>query len=253
MPTGPSRWFRGTLSGISRHLGTVGAAVLLAPVLPDIAVEAFGAEGGAAVLARTGALGALVIVCYGIYLFESWRYSKHLKTVMARSIEAQQRDTLVLPLSRGTQIRPQGSRDGAPTLGEILLRRVQPRRVVLVSAPGSEAEEWLRVTKAALGEDGLDTTTFTMHSRDSVEWLVEDLSRHIDTERKNGRPWDGSSTVFDLTGGTLPMSLAMLRTAAAVGAECLYITVDYGPDGPIPGTQQARQIDPKSFMSAVVG
>lgn len=253
MPTSPSRWFRGTLSGISRHLGTVGTAVLLAPVLPDITVDAFNAKGGAAILARISALGVLVIICYGILRVESWRHSKHLKTVVARSIEAQQRDILVLPLSRGTQIRPQGSRDGEPTLGEILLSSVQPRRVILVSAPGGEAEEWLRATQTALGENGLDTTTFTMRSRNSVEFLVEDLSRHIDAERKNSQPWDGSSTVFDLTGGTLPMSLAMLRTAAAVGAECLYVTVDYGPNGPIPGTQQARQIDPKSFMSAVVG
>jgi hypothetical protein len=110
----------------------------------------------------------------------------------------------------------------------------------------------LRVTKTALDEAGLDATTFSMHTPDSVEWLVEDLTRHIDEDRDNDRPWDAGSTVFDLTGGTVAMSLAMLRTAAAVGAECLYITVDYGPDGPIPGTQQVRQIDPKSFLSVVV-
>lgn len=253
MSLGPHRWFRGTWSGISRHLGTAGAAVLLAPVLPDIAVETFGVEGGAAAIARVSALGALVIACYGIYRVESWRYRKHLKTVVTRSIKAQQRDTLVLPLSKGTQIRSQGGRTGAPTLGEILVRQVQPRRVVLVSAPGGEAEEWLRVTRTALAKDGIDTTTFTMRSRNSVEWLVEDLTQHIDDERANGQSWDGSSIVFDLTGGTLPMSLAMLRTAAAVGAECLYITVEYGPDGPIPGTQKDRQIDPKAFMRAVVG
>ncbi|MGH4014475.1 MAG: hypothetical protein ACRDSL_11250 [Pseudonocardiaceae bacterium] len=244
--------FRGTLSGISRHLTTVGTAVLLAPVLPDLAVDASGAEGGAAVLARVSALGVLVIICYGIYLAESWRYRKHLNTVVPQSIEAQQRDTLVLPLSKGTQVRPQGTRDGNPTPGEILLRRVQPRQVVLVTAPGSDAEEWLRITRTALDQDGLDTTTFTMRSPDSVEWLVEDLSQHIDQVRANGRPWDGTSTVFDLTGGTVAMSLAMLRTAAAVGAECLYITADYGPHGPIPGTQRVRQIDPRSFLSAVV-
>ncbi|MGH3940488.1 MAG: hypothetical protein ACRDTG_17990, partial [Pseudonocardiaceae bacterium] len=221
MPASSRRWFRGTLSGISRHLGTAGAAVLLAPVLPAIAVDAFGAEGGAAVFARLSAVGALEIVCYGIYLVETWQYRKHLKTVKARSVEAQQRDTLVLPLSRGTQVRPRGSRDGAPTLGEILLHRTQPRRVVLVSAPGGEAAEWLRITRTALDEDGLDTTAFTMRSPDSVEWLVEDLAQYIEDERENGQPWDGGNTVFDLTGGTVAMSLAMLRTAAAVGAECL--------------------------------
>lgn len=244
--------FRGTLSGISRHLTTVGTAVLLAPVLPDLAVDASGAAGGTAVLARVSALGVLVVACYGIYLAESWRYRRHLNTVVAQSVEAQQRDTLVLPLSKGTQVRPQGMRDGKPTLGEILLRRVQPRRVVLVTAPGSDAEEWLRITRTALHEDGLDTATFTMRSPDSVEWLVEDLSRHIGQERSDDRPWDGSSTVFDLTGGTVAMSLAMLRTAAVAGAECLYITVDYGPNGPIPGTQRVRQIDPRSFLSVVV-
>lgn len=252
MSADPYGWFRGALSGISRHLGTVGTAVLLAPVLPDIMVEALGVEGSAAAAARAGAVGALVVVCSVIYAVESWSYRRRMRKVVARSIEAQRRDTLVLPVSKGTQIRSGGQRKEL-TLGEILLQTVQPRRVVLVTAPGGDAEEWLRVTSAALDEEGIRRTTFTMRSPDKVEWLVKDLAEHIESDRSDGEPWDGSSTVFDLTGGTVAMSLAMLRTAAAVGAECLYITTDYDRRGPVPGTQQARQIDPRSFMSAVVG
>jgi hypothetical protein len=63
-----------------------------------------------------------------------------------------------------------------------------------------------------------------MRSPDRVEWLLDDLGEKVEQDGANGGSWDKASVVFDLTGGTVPMSLAMLRTAANLGVECVYMS-----------------------------
>ncbi len=253
MMAASGRPFRGVLRGLSRHLGSVFTAVLAAPVVPDVAVDLLGVEGAAAALTRVGAVGVVALASVIVFAVESRVYRKRIRNVSARSTQVQRRDTLVLALSGSTQVRQPGERDDRPTAGEILLDTVRPRRVVLVSAPGGQSEQWLRTTRAALDQEHVESTTLSMRSPDSVEWLLEDLGREIERDRANGGSWDASSTLFDVTGGTVPMSLALLRMAATVGAECVYISSVHDRTGPRPGTQEPRQIDPKILIGGVTG
>ena len=243
--------FRGVLRGLSRHLGSVFTAVLAAPVLPDVAVDLLGVEGAAAALTRVGAVGVVAAASLAVFWAESRMYRKRIRAASARSSQVRQRDTLVLAMSGSTQLRQPGDQGGRPTVGEILLDTVRPRRVVLVSAPGAQSEQWLRTTREVLDHQGIESATFAMRSPDSVEWLLEDLGREIERDRAHGAAWDGSSTLFDLTGGTVPMSLAMLRTAATIGADCVYISSVHDRAGPRPGTQEPRQIDPKILIGGL--
>lgn len=246
--TPQDRSWRDTLRGTSRHMGSVFTAVIAAPTLPDAAIELLGVQGPAAAATRVGAVGVVALASLLVFRAESKMYRKRIQHVSTRSFPVQPRDTLVLALSPATQVRQPGDRDGKPTVGEILLAAVRPRRVVLISAPGPQSEEWLNTTRAALERDGIESTTLHMRSPDLAEWLLEDLGREIEHDRTNGGSWDGANVLFDLTGGKVPMSLAMLRVAATVGAECVYLSSVHDRSGPRPGTQELRQIDPTTLI-----
>lgn len=241
----------GAFHGTSRYLQSVVIALVLAPVLPDAAVDATGAEGWASVGVRSASVLVVLAVSAAAFLVQNWRYRKQARLTPAHMGRVDQRDTLVLPVSlRPVPVyRRERERTGAVfEVGDLLVGAVRPKRVVLVC---SDAVDRAPVDEAAtaMTTDGLEVEIFDVTNANDVETVLADLEHRIRGYRERGNPWDGATLSIDVTGGTVPISIALLRVAALAGAHCVYVAKEQRGRDIVPGSQHPRQFDPRLLVT----
>lgn len=240
----------GLLSGASQYLGSVFVAVLLAPVLPDAAVELFGAPSpswrnpalrGAAVL-------VVILACVGVDQIRRWHARR--RETHAPMPELRHYPVLVQPLSpKRYGYRPRDAgRTGDLMVPEVNVDAASPRLVVAVATPqipGSSLDE----LKAGLTTDGVAFDVVSISEPDDVKQVVPEVTQRVLTKLREQQV-DPGDVCFDTTGGNVPVSLAMLRAAAIYGSDCCYVSSRLGRDGRTPRTQFPRSFDPAVLFGA---
>ncbi|MDQ3151626.1 MAG: hypothetical protein M3R63_07895 [Actinomycetota bacterium] len=234
----------------SQYLGSVFVAVLLAPVLPDAAVELFGAPSptwrnpvlrGAAVL-------LVIAVCVGVDQIRRWRARR--REARAPMPELGHYAVLVQPLSpKRYGYRPRASeRPGDKTVPEVNVDAAAPRLVVAVATPQIHAVS-LDELKVSLAADDVDFDVVSVSEPDDVKEVVPEVTQRVLAKLRE-HDVDPADVCFDTTGGNVPVSLAMLRAAALYGSDCCYVSSRQDRDGRAPRTQLPRSFDPAALFGA---
>jgi hypothetical protein len=100
---------------------------VFAPVLPDVAVDATGAEGWASAVARGAAVAAVLALCAGAYALQTWRYRRLARLAPPPITGVDRRATLVLPMSPRPAYRREARRTGDIwEVAELLMEAVRP-------------------------------------------------------------------------------------------------------------------------------
>ena len=240
----------GTLSRASQYLGSVFVAVLLAPVLPDAAVELFGAPSptwrnpvlrGAAVL-------LVIAACVGVDQIRRWRARR--REARAPMPELGHYAVLVQPLSPqryGYRSRESG-RTGDLMVPEVNVDAASPRLVVAVATPQIPAAS-VDELKANLAVDDVDFDVVSISEPDDVKQVVPEVTQRVLATLRE-HDVDPGDVCFDTTGGNVPVSLAMLRAAALYGSDCCYVSSRLDRDGRAPRSQLPRSFDPAALFGA---
>jgi hypothetical protein len=237
--------FLESLRGAGSYLQTAFVAVLLAPVLPDIAVDVFG-DWIPASLLRILAVAVLLSGCLALY---SWRWHQERKWAAAAASEdftlhkVEPGDVLILGWGPRSDFRPAAERPGDLELPEYLVRWTQPSTVILVSATAvpSQIEKNLkaagirRVHVVSL-PDPYDPEPTLPEVANQVKGLLE--TNNLVNKKIN----------VDITSGTVIMSLAMLRLALLVNATVVYVWSQQENGKRIPHTQRSKAFDPRDVL-----
>ncbi|MGH8918124.1 MAG: hypothetical protein ACRD0H_07275, partial [Actinomycetes bacterium] len=244
------RWSAGTLSRASRYLGSVFVAVLLAPVLPDVAVEFFGAPSPSwrnPVLRGAAVLG-VIVACVGVDQIRRW----HARRREADSPISQlgHYPVLVQPLSpKQYDYRPRDTgRTGDLTVPEVNVDAARPRLVIAVATPQVPAAS-VDELRAGLAADGVDFDVVSISDPGDVKQVVPEVPQLVLAKLREHEV-DPGKVCFDTTGGNIPVSLAMLRAAALYGSDCCYVSSRMDRDGRAPRTQSPRSFDPAALFGA---
>ncbi len=241
------KWLAGALSRASQYLGSVFVAVLLAPVLPDVAVELFGglspswrdpALRGAAVL-------LVIVTCVGVDLFRRWRARR--REINAPMSELRHYPVLVQPLSlHKYEYRPQSTgRPGDLNVPEANVIAATPGLVVAVASPPLLGQ--LDGLRAGLAADGIGFAHVSISDPNDVREVVPEVTQRVLTLLREHeiKPDD---VCFDTTGGNVPISLAMLRAAALHGSDCCYVSSRQDKHGREARSQVSRSFDPVELV-----
>lgn len=230
---------RSAFSGASRHISGVLVGVLLAPVLPDVAVEVFGGgpAWGDAVL-RIIALVVVVAVCVAVYQTQVW-FARRRQAVILTGVG--RRDVLVLPVGFRCQYRPGPQRTGQRTIPEWLIDTCRPAAVVLVTSP--EIGDVEAKLGKGLATEGIRYAVVQLTDVYNPDSAIPEAERGV-SAKLGDMELTGLPTYVDTTAGNVVMSLAMLRVARALGAECTYVASRYQHKTLVPGSQSGRAFDP---------
>ena len=244
------KWVTTTLVGASQYLNSVFVAVLLAPVLPEIALDFFGAPSphwrnpalrGAAVLLVT-------VACVGVYQIRRWRARRRERE--APMPELRHYPVLVQPLSPHYTYRPRGKgRTGDRQVPEVNVDAATPRLVVTVVTP-QVSDARLGELRAGLAVDEVKLDVVHISEPNNVKQVVPNLTHQVLAKLREHQV-EAADVCFDTTGGNVPMSLAMLRAAALYGSSCCYVSSEMGRDGRTPHTQVSRSFDPAALFGAL--
>lgn len=237
---------RDAASGAARYLGGVLVGVLLAPVLPDVAVDAFGRDDPRWVnpVLRLAALALVLVACVAVFAVQRRRAHRRARGAVLTGIGAC--DVLVLPLGLNCVYRPPGQRTGLRAIPEWLIDTCEPQFVVAVASPETpDADE--RIGRG-LAEKGIGFACVQLTDVVDPKRAVPEAARRI-PEKLADLGLDGQHTYVDTTGGNVVMSLAMLRVGAMLGAECTYLSSRYEKGRLVPGTQVGRAFDPVALFA----
>jgi hypothetical protein len=136
-------------------------------------------------------------------------------------------------------------------VAELLVEAVRPALVVLVCSDAVDSAD-IDTTRTEMAADGLrEVEVFRVGNGNDAEAVLADLDRRIADYCAAGNRWDGADLAVDVTGGTVPISLALLRVAALAGAVCVYVAKEQRGREIVAGTQRARQFDPRTFAGAL--
>lgn len=243
------RWVSGTLSGASQYLGSVFVAVLLAPLLPDAAVELFGAPapGWRNPLLRGAAVVLVVVACVGVDQIRR-QLARHRERT-ALMPELGHYSVLVQPLSPQYSYRPRGSdRTGDRLVPEVNVDAATPRLLVAVATPQITAES-LDKLRTGLATNGVDFDLITVSEPNDVKKVVPEVTQRV-LARLREHQVDPADVCFDTTGGNVPMSLAMLRAATLYGSHCCYVSSRLNRDHRAPHSQISRSFNPAELFGA---
>jgi hypothetical protein len=231
-------------------LGSVFVAVLLAPVVPDVAVELFGADSPSwrNPAWRAAALLLVVAVCIGVYVVRRWLARR--READAPMPELRHYPVLVQPLSlRRYEYRPRTSeRTGDLMIPEVNVDAAKPKLVVAVATPQIPLDK-LEALRTGLKEDGINFTHVSISDPDDVREVVPEVVQKVLAllREREVAPHD---VCFDTTGGNVPMSLAMLRAAGLYGSECCYVSSQQDQYGRAPRFQVSRSFEPNALLGA---
>ena len=239
---------RSLFAGTSRYMGSVAVGVLLAPVLPDIAVELFGDRFGTGwnPLLRVGAMVVVVGICAGAY-----QAQLHLATRRARRggyvlSDIEERDVLVLPVGYTSGYSSVRRRTGAKTIQEWLIDTCRPNVVILVGTAQVAAQ--VAAIRAGLAEDPPACFVVELSDGTDPKKAVRE-AQNLVIALMEAESLLGRSTYVDTTGGSVPMSIAMLRLGALLGTQCTYIASDFKDKQIVPGTQRGRAFLPAELFA----
>ena len=235
---------RSAVAGATRYLGSVLVGVLLAPVLPDVAVDLFGGgPGWGDALLRVGALLVVALACVVTFQLQVRLAARRSRAAVLTGIGTC--EVLVLPIGLRCVYRPPGRRTGPRSIPEWLVDHCRPDTVVVVSSPQiGDVEEKLG---RGLAADGIRFASVQLPDVSDPKTAIPEAERRISdalaalhlTERR---------TYVDTTGGNVIMSLAMLRVGVVLGAECTYLASEYRGGEPVPGTQVGRAFAPAALF-----
>lgn len=238
----------GALVGGSRYIDSVLVAVLLAPILPDILLDFFGAPSPRwrNPALRGTALLVVIAACVGVYLTRRWYANR--REIGAPISDMGHYAVLVQPLSPNRyNYRPRNTgRTGDLTVPEVIVDNARPRLVVAVATPQilpASVDE----LKISLAKDDVDFEVVSISEPNDVKQVVPDVTQRVLSKlrERNIEPGD---VCFDTTGGNVPMSLAMLRAAALYGSDCCYVSSQMDRDGRTPRTQWPQSFDPTDLF-----
>jgi hypothetical protein len=242
------KWLTGTLVGASQYLESVFIAVLLAPVLPEVAVDFF---GGAlpywrnSVL-RCAAVLVVLLACGVVYQWRRWLVRR--RQAEAPMPEMGHYEVLVQPMSPKYTYRLPERRESDRSVPEVTVDAARPELLVAIVTPEVEREgknqnqlrEGLRASRVEL------EIVRISNAKDVKKVVNETINKVLATlQQRQVKP---DRVCFDITGGTKPMSLAMLRAAALYGSDCCYVSSEVDRDGRLPHTQCARSFDPVTLF-----
>ena len=121
-----------------------------------------------------------------------------------------------------------------PELGLLVVKALSPAAVLVVHT--RETVAYVEGFRAGLSDREIDIvdTSFSLgRARECLRFLRRWMSSEPDSERR----------AVDITGGTKPMTAALLVAARAVGAKVLYLTHEYEHDAPVYGTESIEALD----------
>ncbi len=239
------------LVGSTRHLTSVFVAVILAPVAPDIAVDLLGdpASPWRDPLLRFVAPVLVLVLCVLVYRAQVGVAARRSKRHPYRLTGVEQHDVLVLPLGHNSTYESRRRRTKSKTIPDWLVDTVAPTLVIAVATPQIESAmiDEMRTNLASddvefdhvVLSDGRDPAIVVPEAEDQV--LAKLKSRNLLT----------TSCAVDVTGSTVPMSIAMLRVASLLGATCTYVASRrYEDNSPVLGSQVGKSFDPRALLAA---
>jgi hypothetical protein len=237
------------LVGSTDYLKSVFVAVILAPIAPDVAVDLWGdpASRWRDPLLRFIALVLVLVLCVVVYRARVRRANQRSRRSPYRLTGVGQHDVLVLPLGGGSTYQSPGGRTKSKTVPEWLVDAVRPTLVIAVATP--QVEAMIDEMRTNLGSDGIDFDHVVLSDGGDPELAVPEAEAQVLAKLK-GRNLLTASCVVDVTGGTVPMSIAMLRVASLLGATCTYVSSEYKNNGPVPGSQVGRSFAPRALLAA---
>ncbi|WP_298800704.1 hypothetical protein [Pseudonocardia sp. 73-21] len=234
--------------GATRYLNTLLIGVLLAPVAPDVAVDLFGATlpSWRNPLLRLLAVLAVFALCLSAYRWRLHAARRRARRRGYRLAGVESREVVVLPIGFRTRYDARGRRTGSMSVANWLLDAARPSVVIGVTNPQIPAQQ-VEQLRAELAVDGIAFETVCLSAvhdpevavRDAEEMLVGQLQLRGLAER---------SCYVDTTGGTVALSMAMLRVAALIGAQCTYVSSRFENNQPVPGTQVGHAFDPRTLL-----
>jgi hypothetical protein len=229
--------------GATTYLQSVILAVLLAPVLPDIAVDAFGDVAPAWLLRILAALGLFVLCCVA-YWWSRRTARKRAANAGVKLRRPDPCDVLVLGLSLGKEPHFRLNRTGDAKISEHLLDAVKPSTVILIASPAVNYLDETQRNIESIGKtvhlvqisDAYDPGTVLREIPDKVREILHHhklLSKRI---------------YVDITGGTAVMSVAMLRLALIVKAKAAYVWSDWHDGKRVPDSERSITFDPRDAL-----
>lgn len=240
-------WAGDRVFGARRHLESVFIAVLLIPVVPDLFVDWLGDPGRPQ---RNGVLRVLAVITV---------FTLAVLVGIARNAWVRHRgerarrpftplpaaDVLVLPISaRSDPYLRKQRRDRAPEIPEFLCEESTPKTVVGVLTPRTAPMADDLATE--LAADGIAFQPVLIEDAHRPVAAVEDSDKILDQLRALGVPAD--RVLIDVTGGSVPLTLAMMRVAGVLGARCVYVSTDVDSDGRrVPYSQRGHAFDPRAI------
>jgi len=240
------------MRGASSFIGGVFVAVLLVPVLPDVATELFGGDSPRWLnpLLRAASVAVTVAVVVLVYLArERARIRAARSATSLRGLD--QVEALVLPLSpecgKPTYTSPACRKDD-PSAAERLIDTVRPRIVVAVLTPQFAGTALQRLEKE-LDSDGITLAVVRIDDAGDPAVAVPQASSRL-LDLVGDRGLEASSIYVDVTGGTKTMTLAMARAASLLRADCVYVGSQFKAGGGLlPGSQRPYRFDPAQLFA----
>ena len=240
------RWLADHLSSAAGYLGSVFVAALFVPVLPDIAVEGFGDADSrwrnpalrlAAVVVVVGACVAVEVVRRRIARRRRLRTGYRLGGLGPV-------DLLVLPLAPGrSSFRAPHRRTGEQSVPEVLIDDTRPTMVLGITSPEVPSAE-VAALRSGLDAEGVGFVQVPISDAFDPVVAVPECERKVVGAVGQLEDAPGSICV-DVTGGTKTMTLAMMRVAAVLHAECAYVSARFDGANRLPNTQRAHGFSPQ--------
>ncbi|MEU4376718.1 hypothetical protein [Pseudonocardia alni] len=237
---------RATLAGTREYLGSVLVGVVLAPVLPDVAVDLFGDGTVRDPLLRLGAVAAVLAGCVLLFRWRRARTARRAARSGLTLTNLERRDVLIAPIGLRSGYTERDNRTGVKTVVEWLVDSSRPDTVIGVCTPQSATV--LPALRAGLAADGVRLETAELSDVLDPEATVA-TAQALVVGLVDARGLRERSTYVDITGGTVPMSLAMLRVGAVLGARCTYVSSEFRGGTVVPGTQRASAFDPAALAA----
>lgn len=240
------RWLADHLSSAAGYLGSVFVAVLSVPVLPDIAVEAFGDADSRwrNPVLRLGAVLVVVVACVGVEVVRRRIARRRRLRTGYRLGGLGAADLLVLPLAPGrSSFRAPHRRTGEQSVPEVLVDATRPAVVLGITSPEMPSTE-VAALRAELDAEGVGFVHVSISDAFDPVVAVAECERAVVAAVDKLDVAPGSICV-DVTSGTKTMTLAMMRVAAVLHAECAYVSARFDGANRLPNTQRAHGFRPQ--------
>lgn len=239
------KWLTGTLVGASRYLESVFVAVLLAPVLPEIAVDVLGRVFPHWLLRCAAVLTVLLLCMLVHYARRCYARRRQREAPMPKMGHYK---VLVQPMSPSYTYYSRDKRERDPAVPEVTVDAARPRLVIAVVSREYQTDKQQQMRRG-LAADDVEVEIVEISNVNEVDQAVREASQKVLALLRE-RKVKPEQVCFDTTGGTVPMSFAMLRAAALYGSDCCYVSSKYIQGERQPYTQCARSFNPVELVPA---